>query len=141
MKNPEAGGSRRSIDGLLDSLEEEPIDEQDGRESCAALGIDVEGFAKETLALVKALEREERQRRFAEADARRLQETAALPTAGNSPLPSSAEMIATLRSLMAQAGPELSFHAMKFEEARPEELAEMIASVKHLLSTRGDGTQ
>jgi hypothetical protein len=78
-------------------------------------------------------------RRLAEAEKARTQRALANPIGRqDGPLPSKEQLVAELRILMQTAGREAAFHAMKFQDAGPEDIAEMIASLRHLLESKGE---
>jgi hypothetical protein len=100
---------------------------------------EMKAMVANTSALIERLHRERTMRRLAEAEQARTQRANAAPVKRyEGPLPSKEQLVAELRTLMQSAGRDASFHAMKFQDARPEDIAEMIASLKHLLEGKGE---
>ena len=129
------GSASKTLDDLLTILLEK--DAVEGKASLdASEQAEMKAMVKETTALIERLHRDRTLRRLKEAEEMRKRKSQARPVkAYEGPLPSKEQLVAELRTLMQAAGQESSsaFHAMKFQDAGPEDIAEMIASVKHLL--------
>jgi hypothetical protein len=127
------GGASKTLDDLLTVLLED--DGSEGRPKLdTSEQAEMKAMVKETNALIERLHRERTMRRLAEAEEERRKRTRARPVkAYDGPLPSKEQLVSELRTLMQAAGQGSAFHAMKFQEATPEDIAEMISSVRHLL--------
>jgi hypothetical protein len=128
-----SGGASKTLDDLLvvlledDAEAPEPVTDDEDRAAIKAM-------VKETNTLIEKLHAERTMRRLAEAEAARQKRVQVRPVRGyEGPLPSKEQLVSELRIVMQAAGQESAFHAMKFQDAGPEDIAEMIASVKHLL--------
>lgn len=125
---------RREVELIIEALDDVP-DESDGQEAVERLGIDVKSWAAGVRSRIGNAETESRRKRFAEAETEYKKELDALSRRRSEPSRTKAAQQQTLRSLLARV-PESAMHAVhfhKFEEATPEELAEMIRSLRHLL--------
>jgi hypothetical protein len=100
---------------------------------------EMKAIVVETSALIAKLHRERTMRRLAEAEQERRRRALARPVkTREEPLPSKEQLIAELRGLMQAAGREAAFHAMKFQDSGAEDIAEMIASLRHLLEGKDE---
>lgn len=127
------GGASKTLDDLLTVLLEDDASEEKARLEASGLA-EMKAMVKGTNALVERLHRERTMRRLEEAEELRRSRAQARPVqAYEGPLPSKEQLVIELRTLMQAAGQGAAFHAMKFQDAGPEDIAEMIASVKHLL--------
>jgi hypothetical protein len=105
----------------------------------AAVQTEMKAMVASTSALIDKLHRERTMRRLAEAEQARMHRAVSNPLRGREgPLPSKEQLVAELCSLVQAAGREAAFHALKFQDARPEDIAEMITSLKHLLEGKGE---
>jgi hypothetical protein len=132
------GRASKTLDDLLAVLLEDT-----GTEPAAAVDAiapaEMKAMVADTSALIERLHRERTMRRLAEAEQARTQRALANPIGRqDGPLPSKEQLVAELRILMQTAGREAAFHAMKFQDAGPEDIAEMIASLRHLLESKGE---
>jgi hypothetical protein len=126
------GGASKTLDDLLTAM----LEEDDDNEPAELNPAEMKAMVKETTDLIERLHLERTQRRLAAHEQSRKKRAAAIEGYGG-PLPSKEQLIVELRGLMQSAGQEARFHAMKFRDAGPEDLAEMIASMRHLLKGRG----
>jgi hypothetical protein len=125
-------GASKTLDDLLAILVEEDDTESTGLD--AKKQAEMKAMVTETTALIEKLHRERTMRRLAKVEESRKKQAEGRPVkAYEGPLPSMEQLVAELRTVMHAAGQSAAFHAMKFQDARPEDVAEMIASVKHLL--------
>ena len=125
------GKASKTLDDLLAVLLE---DDDSGEVRDPQAEAELNAMVKETAALIEQLHADRAVRRFAEAEATRRQRELARPVKDyGAPLPSKEQLVAELRAVMKAAGQEAAFHALKFQDAGPEDIAEMIASAKHLL--------
>lgn len=119
---------------VVDALLEGEVDESEARNAVKALGIDVSALAMRLKAQVDDQDRLDRAARFAQLEAERQTDLLRLRTTDLVEGASRQRMLGMMTSLIQKAGSSASVHYMKFEEATDEELAEMIRSLKHLVS-------
>jgi hypothetical protein len=126
------GGASKTLDDLLAILVSD--DDTEATALDAKKPTEMKAMVNETSALIEKLHHERTIRRLAKVEESRKKQAQARPTtAYEGPLPSMEQLVAELQTVMLAAGQSAAFHAMKFQDARPEDIAEMIASVKHLL--------
>lgn len=127
------GGASKTLDDLLTVLlEEDTSDDRSGLDANELA--EMKKMVTGTNVLIDRLHRERTMRRLEEAEHIRKRKAQARPVkAYEGSLPSKEQLVAELRTVMQAAGQGSAFHAMKFQDAGPEDVAEMIASVKHLL--------
>jgi hypothetical protein len=125
----------KTLDSLLTVLLEDD-DAETGRELSASAEAEMKAMVKTTSALIEKLHRERTMRRLAAAEDTRRKAAQAHPAKENQgPLPSREQLLSDLRTLMVAAG-QGAFHAMKYQDAGPEDIAEMIASLRLLLESK-----
>ncbi len=124
--------TRRELDLLEAELEEAEVSDEEVAAATAQLAISPKDWAAAVRAKVDAAlsadrtAKIEQARAGYQADLRRLQSRAAEPSN------SLAGQQLVMKELLARA-PEARVAYLKFEQATPEELAEMIRSLRHLL--------
>lgn len=136
MSNPKP---KTAAELLMLALDDEPTTDEDGREAVKRLGVDVGAWAASIRSSVSQADKEKRRDRFAAADAARRAELDRLSSKASMPSGALGELRETLKDLLARAPQGAAVHALKFEEATAEELAEMIRSVQHLLDEDDEG--
>ncbi len=123
------------LDEALDDIEETP---EQIAETTASLPTTPAAWAAEVRALAAVARERGRQARLQairdgyERDRARYE---ALPS---EPLRSRAEMQREFRELLAQASEAVSLNFHKYEDAPPEELAEQIRALRHLLGKKDE---
>jgi hypothetical protein len=128
-------GASKTLDSLVTALLED--DDAEGEQLSASEQAQMKAMVQTTSALIAKLHRERTTRRLAGAENARRKAAQAHPArVYRSPLPSKELLLSELRTLMIAGGREAAFHAMKYQDAGPEDLAEMIASVKLLLESK-----
>jgi hypothetical protein len=127
--------TRHEVELLLQALDDEPLTDEDARGAVRRLGIDTKAWAADIRKRVTAANEAERKERFDDAQLAYQEELERLNARRAEPARSLAEQRAELKRLVARAPREMvaSMHALKFDEATEEELAEMIRSLRHLL--------
>lgn len=126
------------IEALIEALDEEPIDDADGTEAVKRLGVNVKAWALDVRQRIAKADKVDRSRQFDEARRVFREEATRYEGRRTEPTRSIAEQRAVLQQLMTRvpsnSSATVAVHFHKFEEATPEELAEMIKALRHLLS-------
>jgi seryl-tRNA synthetase len=127
--------TQREVELLVKALDDEPLTDDDGRDAVRRLGIDTKAWAADIRKRVATANEAERKERFDDARRAYQSELEQLNARQAEPARSLAEQRAEVKRLVARAPREMvaSMHALKFEQATEEELAEMIKSLRHLL--------
>lgn len=124
---------RRTLEALVDLLDDLPLDDDAVKAEAEAMGIDFAAWAAE----MEAADREDaaraRNQKFAAAEASYRAETARFAKRSTEPRRAREEQIAIVKSLVARAPASVAMHFHKFEECDDDELAATIAKLRYLL--------
>jgi hypothetical protein len=131
--------TRKEIEQLVEALDDVPITDEEARRVTTSLGIDVKAWAGDIQARVAAAQDAALANRVAEArveyqrESRRLEARKAGPS---DPVVQQQVLRDLLARVPADQQATLNWH--KFQEATPEEVAELIRSLRHLLGDDDD---
>lgn len=128
---------RHTLDLLIESLDEEYPDIDEGRDAVERLRMDLDKMTTNIQAQFATIKAEEKRARLSEAKQAYEREAADLALKDTEPASSRREQIRIFKELVAKAGSqEVGAHFQKYEEADDEELARMISSLRHLIAKR-----
>lgn len=127
--------THREVELLVKALDDEPLTADDVSDAVRRLGIDTKTWAADIRKRVAAANDAERKEQFDVARRAYQSELERLNARNAEPARSLAGQRDVVKQLVARAPREMvaSMHALKFEQASEEELAEMIRSLRHLL--------
>jgi hypothetical protein len=122
------------LDLLLDALENDRPSKEEAEAAVARLGINVKSFAAEVRGNLMRADETQRVQRLARAQDAYERERAEFSRRPNEPIRPRVEQERILKTLIKRAGEAgVAAHYQKYEGAHDEELAAMIASLRHLL--------
>lgn len=132
--------NERELALFLDALDDEPVTDEEARETVRTLGIETALWAADVRKRVIAADEAAKKKRFEEAARAYRVEQEQLAARKVEAAESVSAQRAKVKRLLARApqGTAASVHALKFEQATSEELAQIVTSLRHLLGDDED---
>ena len=137
MSEPKTRTDAEVLKSVLDALDEEPPDADEGAEVVKRLGVDIPALAAKVRAQIAAASEESSdharlRREYEQAEARRAKRE-------REPIRPRDEQIARIRELVARAGERrVAVHFRNLDEASDDELAEIATELAELLDDETD---